>query len=122
MSISDHWFPSGVRTTDGPASRIIFRVSQPRPYDVRARTSAVWAGGPHFAWVSDSRMNIEAHEHNPQLPAEGIGSTPSSWNFTCLQPNLSPTKGTWRKASQRCDWEAGLIPTGSSFVPTPFYF
>ena len=49
MSISDHWFPSGVRTTDGPASRIIFRVSQPRPYDVGARTSAVRAGGPHFA-------------------------------------------------------------------------
>ena len=100
----------------------VFRVSQPRPYDVGARTSTVLAGGPHFAWVSDSRMNIEAHEHNPQLPAERSGQRLLLGTLHVCSRTSPPRKVLGERRRNGVTGRLGIIPKESSFSPTPFYF
>ena len=72
MSISDRRFPSEVRTTDGPASRSIpgFTAQALRRWSSDLHSFGRWSTFRIDWFPSDSRMNIEAHKHNPQLPAE----------------------------------------------------
>ena len=67
-------------------------------------------------------MNIEAHEHNPQLPAERSGQRLLLGNLHVCSRTSPPRKVLGERRRNGVTGRLGIIPKESSFSPTPFYF